>query len=411
VPEFAYRGRDASGELVTGVLEGTSPSAVADQLFSTGITPVHIDPAGRVVAAASEIKLSFRRRTVGLVDLLVFCRQMHTLLKAGVPIVRALAGLEESSQNPALNRILADVRDKLQSGQDLSVGMSAHPKVFTPFMVSMMRVGELTGRLDEVFLRLYEFFVFEKKISDDVRGAMRYPVIVLAALAIAMFIVNLVVIPAFARMFTSLKAELPLMTRILVAVSEFFVAYWPVMLVGLVAAVLAVRAYVRTPGGRYFWDWLKLRMPLVGPLVYKATLAKFSRSFALAGRSGVPIQQALALVAEVVENAYLGARVMGMREGIERGESILRTAVNAGVFDPVVLQMVAVGEETGEMHALMAEIADMYEREVNIEVEGLAAKAEPLLLVMMGSLVLVLALGIFLPMWDMIGAARGVSGR
>ncbi len=148
---------------------------------------------------------------------------------------------------------------------------------------------------------------------------------------------------------------------------------------------------------------------MVGPLVYKATLAKFSRSFALAGRSGVPIQQALALVAEVVENAYLGARIMGMREGIERGESILRTAVNAGVFDPVVLQMVAVGEETGEMHALMAEIADMYEREVNIEVDGLAAKAEPLLLVLMGSLVLVLALGVFLPMWDMVGAARGVK--
>jgi len=146
---------------------------------------------------------------------------------------------------------------------------------------------------------------------------------------------------------------------------------------------------------------------LVGPLVYKAALAKFSRSFALAGRSGVPIQQALALVSDVVENAYLGTRIMGMREGIERGESILRTAVTAGVFDPVVLQMVAVGEETGEMDSLMSEIADMYEREVNIEVDGLSAKAEPILLVFMGSLVLILALGVFMPMWDMVSAARG----
>jgi MSHA biogenesis protein MshG len=411
MPEFAYRGRDATGELVTGVLEGASSSAVADQLFSTGITPVHIDPAGRVVAAATEIKLSFKRDSVSSTDLLLFCRQMHTLLKAGVPIVRALAGLEESTQNPGLNRIVGDIRDKLQAGQDLSVGMSAHPKVFSPFMVNMLRVGELTGRLDEVFLRLYEYLVFEKKIGDDVRGAMRYPAIVVGALAIAMFIVNLFVIPAFGRMFTSLKAELPLMTRILMKLSEFFVAYWPFMIVGGIATVLGFRAYVRTPAGRYFWDWLTLRMPLVGPLVYKATLAKFSRSFALAGRSGVPIQQALALVAEVVENSYLGARIMGMREGIERGESILRTAVNAGVFDPIVLQMVAVGEETGEMHALMAEIADMYEREVNIEVDGLAAKAEPLLLALMGALVLILALGVFLPMWDMIGAARGLKGR
>jgi MSHA biogenesis protein MshG len=411
VPEFTYRGRDASGELVTGVLEGPSSSAVADQLFSTGITPVHIDLVGRVAAAGSGLKLSFGMRKVGLVDLMVFCRQMHTLLKAGVPIVRALGGLQESSQNPALNRVIGDLREKLQAGQDLSLGMRSHPSVFSPFMVNMLRVGELTGRLDEVFLRLYEFFVFEKKISDDVRGAMRYPAIVIGALAVAMFIVNIFVIPAFARMFTSLKAQLPLMTRLLIWVSDLFVAYWPFMIIGLAAAALGFRTYVRTPAGRYAWDWMKLRMPLVGPLVYKATLAKFSRSFALAGRSGVPIQQGLSLVADVVENAYLAARILGMREGIERGESILRTAVNAGVFDPVVLQMVAVGEETGEMDTLMAEIADMYEREVNIEVDGLAAKAEPLLLVLMGSLVLVLALGVFLPMWDMVSAARGPGGR
>jgi MSHA biogenesis protein MshG len=289
--------------------------------------------------------------------------------------------------------------------------MRAHPHVFSAFMLNMLRVGELTGRLDEVFLRMYEFFLFEKKIGDDVRGAMRYPAIVIIALAIAMFIVNIFVIPAFGKMFASLKAELPLMTRVLIWTSELFVAYWPFMIGGLALAAFGARAYVRSPAGRYRWDWLKLRLPIVGPLVYKASLAKFSRSFALASRSGVPIVQALSLVAEVAENAYLGARVLGMREGIERGESILRTAVSAGVFDPVVLQMVAVGEETGELDSLMGEIADMYEREVNIEVDGLAAKAEPVLLVFMGSLVLVLALGVFLPMWDLVSAARGVAGR
>jgi MSHA biogenesis protein MshG len=409
VPEFAYRGRDASGELVSGVLDGASSGAVADQLFSTGITPVHIHEA-RAAAAAGELKLSFGARKVGLADLMVFCRQMHTLLKAGVPILRALSGLQESSQNPELNRVVGEVRDKLEGGQDLSLGMRAHPEVFSTFMVNMLRVGELTGRLDEVFLRLYEFFVFEKKMGDDVRGAMRYPTIVIVAVALAMFIVNIFVIPAFAKMFAGFKAELPLMTRVLIWVSDLFVAYWPFMIVALAAAVFGFRAYVRTPGGRYRWDWLKLRLPLVGPLVYKATLAKFSRSFALAGRSGVPIVQGLSLVSDVVDNAYLTSRILGMREGIERGESILRTAVSADVFDPLVLQMVAVGEETGEMDALMSEIADMYEREVNIEVDGLAAKAEPVLLVLMGSLVLVLALGVFLPMWDMVGAARG-GGR
>jgi MSHA biogenesis protein MshG len=256
-------------------------------------------------------------------------------------------------------------------------------------------------------MRLYEFFAFEKKIGDEVRGAMRYPITVICAVAVAMFIVNIFVIPAFAKMFTTLKAQLPLMTRILMWTSEFVVSYWPLIFLGLGAAVFGFRAYVRTGNGRLRWDSLKLRLPIVGSLLNKATLARFSRSFALAGNSGVPIVQALSLVANVVGNAHLGARVLGMREGIERGESVLRTAAAAGIFDALVLQMVAVGEETGEMNTLMTEIADMYEREVMLEVEGLAAKAEPILLFFMGSLVLVLALGVFLPMWDMIGAARG----
>jgi MSHA biogenesis protein MshG len=410
VPEFAYRGRNATGELVAGVLEAASSGAVADQLFSTGITPVHIDEAGAAAAKAGEVKFSLRARKVEFADLMIFCRQMHTLLKAGVPIIRALAGLQESSQSAELKRVVGDVREKLEGGQELSVGMRAHPAVFSPFMMNMLRVGELTGRLDEVFLRLYEFFVFEKKMGDDVRGAMRYPMIVIIAVSIALFIVNIFVIPAFARMFASLNAQLPIMTRLLIWISNFFVAYWPFMIAGLGGAVFGFRAYVRTPGGRYAWDWLKLRLPLVGPLVYKATLAKFARSYALAGRSGVPIVQALTLVSDVVENAYLAARILGMREGIERGESILRTATNTQVFDPLVLQMIAVGEETGELNTLMGEIADMYEREVAIEVDGLAAKAEPIILVMMGSLVLVLALGVFMPMWDMVSAARG-GGR
>ena len=408
--EFAYRGRNSGGELVLGVLEGPSSSAVADQLFSTGITPVHIAVASAPPPKAGEMKLSlggFGARKIGLSDLMLFCRQLHTLLKAGVPIVRALAGLQESSQHPELKRVVGDVREKLEAGQELSLGMSAHPQVFSPFIVNMVRVGELTGRLDQIFMRLYEFLAFEKKVGDDVRGALRYPITVICAVTVAVFIVNIFVIPAFAKMFTSLKAELPLITRILMGTSDFVVNFWPFMLVGLVAAAYGFRLYVRTADGRLRWDTLKVRLPLAGSLLYKAALARFSRSFALAGNSGVPIVQTLSLAANVVENAWLGARILGMREGIERGESVLRTAVGAGVFDALTLQMVAVGEETGEMNALMSEIADMYEREVALEVEGLAAKAEPILLVLMGALVLVLALGVFLPMWDMIGAARG----
>ena len=412
MPQFAYQGRNARGELVKGVLEGPTSGAVADQLFATGITPVHINEAAAAPAAggAKRFEIRLGEPRVALADLMLFSRQMHTLLKSGVPIIRALSGLQESAQNPTLKRVVGEVREGLESGRELSFSMRAHPKVFSSFMVNMVRVGEMTGRLDEVFLRLYDFFAFEKKMREDIRAALRYPLFVIVALGIALVIVNIFVIPAFAKMFASFKAQLPLMTRVLIAVSDAFVAYWWLMLGALVLGVALFRLYTAAPKGRYAWDWFKLRIPVVGGLIHKATLARFSRSFALAGKSGVPIVQSLALVAEVVDNAYLEARILQMRDGIERGESILRTAVATGVFDPVVLQMVAVGEETGEIDDLMGEIADMYEREVAIEVEGLTAKVEPILLLIMGVLVLVLALGVFLPMWDMAAAARGGGG-
>lgn len=413
MPQFAYQGRNARGELVKGVLEGASSGAVADQLFNTGITPVDIHEAAAGSGAPGGgglLQMRFGEQAVELSDLMLFSRQMHTLLKSGVPIVRGLAGLQDSSENPKLRAALGEVRTNLEAGRELSLGMRQHPKVFTSFMVSLVRVGELTGRLDEVFLHLYEFFAFEKKMREDIKAALRYPLIVVIALVAAMFVVNIFVVPAFGKIFASFKSDLPLMTRILIGTSDFFVHYWPLLIAALAAAVIGSRVWLGTPGGRYLWDRLKLRLPVVGELIHKATLARFSRSFALSGKSGVPIVQALAVVASVVDNAYLEARILQMRDGIERGESILRTAVAAGVFSPVVLQMVAVGEETGEIDALMSEIADMYEREVGIEVEGLTAKLEPILLVFMGVLVLILALGVFLPMWDLATVARGGSG-
>jgi MSHA biogenesis protein MshG len=409
MPYFAYEGRNARGELVKGVLEGPSSGSIADQLFNTGITPVNIRESRQGAApgiARPARQLRFGAPSVGLVDLMLFCRQMHTLLKSGVPILRALAGLREASTNPALADVLLDLRDNLEAGRELSLSMQRHSKVFSPFMIAVVRVGEMTGRLDEVFLRLYDYFAFEKHVRDQVASALRYPSFVIIAIVAAMFIVNIFVIPAFARLFASFKAQLPLATRILLTTSEFFVAYWPAMLILGVALVVGFRLYTRSGPGRYAWDRLKLRLPVVGDLIHKATLARFTRSFALASRSGVPIVQALAVVSNVVHNSFIQERLIEMRNGIERGESILRAASASRVFDPLVLQMIAVGEETGEIDAMMEDVANLYEREVTLEVEGLAAKTEPILLVVMGALVLLLALGIFLPMWELAGAAR-----
>ncbi len=406
---FAYEGRDARGELVKGVIESTSSGAVADQLINIGVTPIKIDEAasGAPAADPGSRNIQLFKPRVELDDLMIFSRQMHTLLKSGVPIIRALAGLREAATNPALAAVLGDLREYLEAGRELSVAMQRHAKEFSPFMIAMVRVGEMTGRLAEVFLRLYEFFAFEKHVREQIRSAIRYPSFVISAIVIAMFIVNIFVIPAFAKLFGQFKAQLPLATRILIGTSDFFVTYWPAMLIAGVIAFFGFRLFVGSPAGRYVWDRSKLRLPIVGTLIHKATLARFTRSFALASRSGVPIVQALAVVGNVVDNAFMQERIAQMRTGIERGESILRTAVATGIFNPLVLQMLAVGEETGEIDAMMEDVADLYEREVTLEVEGLAAKMEPMLLVVMGVLVLILALGIFLPMWELASAARG----
>jgi MSHA biogenesis protein MshG len=407
MPTFSWRGRNAGGEIVTGVLEGATPAAVADLLFGSGITPTEIKPAPG--GAAKKGAAAGGSRPFGPairhVDILLFSRQIYTLLKAGVPIMRALVGLQESSANPAMQGLLSQVRESLDSGRDLSMSLARHPKVFTPFYLAMVRVGETTGRLEEVFLRLFEHMEFERFMREQVKSALRYPMFVAVAMAVAMFVVNLWVIPAFATVFAGFGAELPLMTRLLIGVSGFVVAWWPALLAGIAAAGLGFRSWIATRRGKYLWDKLKLRIPIAGKIVRKATLARFARSFALAARSGVPIIQGLATVAQTVDNDYIAEKIVQMKNNVERGESVLRAAIATHAFTPVVLQMIAVGEESGALDEMMEEISAMYQNEVEYELKTLAQQIEPILVVMLGAMVLVLALGIFLPLWDLGGVA------
>jgi MSHA biogenesis protein MshG len=408
VPFFAYKARNARGELMQGVLEGADSGAVADQLFSTGLTPVDIAETAKRASAAAGGQGWWEKLTekkVTSMDVQLFSRQIHTLLKAGVPIMRALAGLQESAISKAFGRVIKDLRESLDSGRELSSAMRRHPEVFSGFYLSMVRVGEMTGRLEEVFLRLFDHLEFDRSMRERVKSATRYPSFVVFAMIAAMAIVNIFVIPQFVKVFASFHAQLPLMTRILIATSAFMVDYWALLLVLAGGVALAVRGWVATPAGRYAWDKNKLRIPIAGKIIQKGTMARFARSFALSSKSGVPIVQALTVVSQTVDNAYLAARIEQMRDGVERGESILRTSAAAGVFTPVVLQMVAVGEESGSLDELMDEIAQMYEREVDYELKTLSSQIEPILIAFLGVLVLVLALGIFLPIWDLGKAA------
>lgn len=402
MPAFAYRGRDARGGLVTGKLEGADSSAVADQLLAIGVTPVEIQPAGeRVSFEAPEWWLRLSAPPITDVDVMLFSRQMYALLKAGVPIMRALTGLQQSTNNGSLAEVIADLRVSLDAGRELSAAMRSHPKVFGPFYVSVIRIGESTGELDQSFNRMFEYMEFDKEIRDRIKAAVRYPIIVLVVIAAAVAVVNFAVIPAFAKIFEAQNVPLPLLTQFLIGTSNFFLAYWPAMLAALAAAVFGAQMYVGTERGRYQWDRWKTRLPLAGPIILRATLARFARGMALAMRAGVPIVQAMSVVAEVVSNAHMALRIQQMRDGVERGESVLRTATAAGIFTPVVLEMISVGEETGELDDLMTEVADMYEREVDYDIKNLAANIEPILTVVLGVMVLILALGVFLPLWGL----------
>jgi len=406
MPSFAWKGRNGTGTMVEGVVEAATSSLAADLVIGKGVTPLSIREQAEKGPGIS-LNLNITRPKVGHIDVLLFTRQLHTLLKAGVPIMRALGGLRDSSSNPAMQDMLRSIRESLDQGRDLSMSLARHPKVFTPFYLAMVRVGEMTGRLEEIFLRLFDHMAFERFMREQVKSALRYPSFVVAVMIIAMVIINIFVIPQFAQVFKGFGAELPFMTRLLIGISDFFVAWWPAMLIGVVAAAFAFRQWIGTTAGRYRWDRIKLQIPIAGKIVRKATLARFARSFALAARSGVPIIQALSNVAMTVDNAWIAEKIERMRDGVERGESVLRSAISTEVFTPVVLQMIAVGEESGALDDLMEEVAGMYQNEVEYELKTLAQQIEPILIIMLGVMVLILALGIFLPMWDLGRVALG----
>ena len=401
MPHFQYKGRNASGGLVQGVLESADSATAASQVSNLGIVPVEIVATSAPATPGMPAFERLFQEKVTQLDLMLFSRQMYTLLKAGVPIMRALTGLQESTTNKTFATVIREIRESLDAGRELSPSLARQPRIFSAFYVSMVRVGEMTGQLEEVFLRMFHHLEFEKFMREQVKSAIRYPSFVIATMAVAILVINLFVIPAFARVYKGFNAQLPFMTQLLIDFSNFTVAWWPAILIGVVGAMIGFRWWTNTPAGSLTWDEWKLKIPIAGKIILKATLSRFARSYALASRSGVPVVQALTTVAQTVDNDFVARKVEKMREGVERGESVLRTAISAGVFTPVVLQMIAVGEESGSVDDMMQEVAELYQREVEYELKTLSSQIEPILIICLAVLVLILALGVFLPIWDL----------
>ena len=404
MPIFAYSGRTANGESVSGALDAATVEAAAQQLLSGGIHPVAIN-AQKADADEEGISFSFGRK-VKADELIILTRQLYSLTKAGVPLNRCIRGPALTLRNKYLVDVLYDVEKNLNSGVTLSTAMSRHVEVFPRLYISMVLVGENSGRLEQAFKELIDHLELEQETARRISGAFRYPMFVAIALTIAIVVLNIFVIPVFASLFEQFGAELPLMTKLLIGSSNFFVEYWaPLFLLGVIAGV-AFYQWISTEEGRLKWDGFKLRIPLVGSIMLRATLARFCRTFAMMMASGVPLIQAVELCSGAVGNAAVGDKVRGMRRGIERGESLLQAIGNSDMFTPLVMQMVSVGEQTGQVDEMLDEVADFYNREVDYEIKNLSSNMEPILIVMMAGLVGILAMGIFLPMWEMFSVVQ-----
>jgi len=406
--EFRYRGKDSHGAVQQGSLKAATLEAAANELMRRGITPLTIDEQQHQPSIIDKLNTTaLLHKKVSLDELIVFCRQMYALAKAGIPLIRALRGLMETTRSPLLAEVLEDVVARLEGGTTVTMALQAHPKVFSGLFIAMIHVGENTGMLDDAFKRLSEILELERDTSRRLKQAMRYPTFVIIALLAALMIVNFLVIPKFAAVFDKLGADLPFLTQLLVATSNFLLAYWYLMLLAIAAGGLLLRQWRRTEAGQLIWDRYKLKVPVIGPLLQLITLSRFARNFATMLAAGMPVTTVLTVVADTTDNAWISTHIKEMRSGIERGESLLRTARQSRMFTPLILQMIAVGEETGAMDEMLNHVADFYDEDVDFGLRRLAESIEPILIVAMGVLVLILALGVFLPIWDLGAAAMG----
>lgn len=407
MPLYQYSARSDAGKAVTGQMEAVSASAAAMRLESNGLLPIRIDPR-----ASQDFSLQASLRKAGFgkpstTDLVLFTRQMYTIAKAGLPWLRGLRGLQETTRNPVLKATLEQALVSLEAGRDLSQALADYGGVFPELYISMVRVGEQTGTLETVFLRLAEYLQNQQEMRTRVKGAMRYPLIVVGAIVLAMGVLSVFVIPKFAPLFKQLGNGLPMPTRIILASSGFVQAHWAAVLGVMLAAVIAFMLAVRTGPGRYRWHRMQLAIPIFGELLLQSILARTVRTLSLTLEAGLPMIQALDLIARAADNDYITAKIVGMREQLESGEPLSRAAMAAKIFPPLLLQMMEVGEETGEMTRLLDEVALYFQREVDYTLDNLSALIEPILLIIVGGMVLILALGIFLPLWEMIGKVAG----
>jgi type IV pilus assembly protein PilC len=395
---YNYKVRDGQGNLVTGELVGDSEDLVMVRLRQMGLTPVEVKRAN----AGMKMEINLRPGHVKLKHLSIFARQFATMINSGLPILRALAILSEQSQSNELAKVLFTVRSDVEQGASLSGAMSKHPKAFNNLFIAMVKSGETGGVLDAVLLRLADMIEDEVELRRKIKSAMTYPIAVVALVVLIMAAMLFFVVPQFESIYAQLGGTLPLPTRILLGVSKAVRKYWYMVILFSGASVFAFRRVKKTPQGRAAIDAFKLKVPIFGALFHKTAIARFSSTLGMLLRSGVPILQALDIVSETVNNKVIAKAVEDVQGSVREGETIAKPLGKHAVFPSMVVQMLAVGEETGQIDTMLDKVASFYNSEVSAAVDALTSLIEPLLIAVIGACVGAAVIALYMPMFNII---------
>ncbi len=398
---YTYRVRDRSGKLLEGSLEAESTALVANKLRQMGYVPIAIDRK-TTSTMGKELKIPGLSGKIKLKDVAVFSRQFATMINSGLTLMRSLTILADQTENKLLAAIVDEVRLAVEKGSSLSQALSHHPKAFNKLYVSMVKAGETGGVLDQVLNQLAHTIEKQVELKGKIKSAMTYPIAVLGMVLMILTAMLVFVVPMFKGMYKSLGGTLPLPTRILLLVSGLVVTWFPLLIIAAVGGVIGLRKWVKTENGRATWDAIKLRIPIFGKLVHKTALARFSRTFSVLLRSGVPILEALEITSDTVGNTVVCRAIKDVQNGVKQGESISRPLESHPVFPPMVVQMMAVGEETGALDELLDKIASFYDQEVEATVDALTSLLEPILIAVLGVSVGSMVISLYMPMFNII---------
>ena len=408
MPLFQYKVRDKEGNVVSGTLESTDLQTVTERLDTLGYVPITIREQKMAAGVGIDFARFFER--VNPVDLINFTRQFVTLHKAGLPMLSAIGALQAQTKSKPLSRALDAIRKDLMGGAALSAAMSKHPRVFGELYVNSIWAGETGGVLDDILDRLVALLEHDRRLKNDVGSAMRYPIILMVGFAVAIVVLATFVLPKFTQLLTTVGGKMPLPTKILITFTDFMAKFWYIIFLLAAGVVVLFYMFIRTPAGRLWYDRLKFKLPVFGPIIYKMTLSRFARMFETLDRTGLPILRSLGLVGKTVGNVYMAGAVEKLAESVRRGRGLAAPMREIGVFPTMVVQMVATGEESGALDDMLKQVSDYYDSEVEYAVKNLTGMIEPIMIGVMGIGAIFLIIAILMPYMSILSSFGSGGG-